>query len=132
MQRSGFSFAILLCLTSFLEPASASEPNWPRFRGPNGLGTATDMAIPVRFTEQSVLWKVPIPGLGNSSPVVWGNRLFLQSSSKNGAERSLLCLSTLDGKVLWTKTFPANPAAKPKTHAKNSLALKANRFGNAI
>jgi outer membrane protein assembly factor BamB len=122
MQRSGFSFALLLCLTSFLQPASAIEPTWPRFRGPNGLGTATDMDIPVRFTEKSVLWKKPIPGLGNSSPVVWGNRLFLQSSSKNGDERMLLCLSTLDGKVLWTKTFPINPAAKPKTHAKNSLA----------
>ena len=122
MQRSGFSFALLLCLTSFIQPASAIEPTWPRFRGPNGLGTATDMDIPVRFTEKSVLWKKPIPGLGNSSPVVWGNRLFLQTSSKNGDERSLLCLSSLDGRVLWTKTFPTNPAAKPKTHAKNSLA----------
>jgi len=122
MQRPGFSCVAFLLLTAFVPSALAIEPTWPRFRGPNGLGTATDMDIPVRFSEQSVLWKKPIPGTGNSSPVVWGNRLFLQSASKDGKDRSLLCLSSVDGKTIWNKSFPTNPSVKPKTHAKNSLA----------
>lgn len=122
MQRSGFSRVALVLLIASAPSAMASEPTWSRFRGPNGMGTASDMDIPVKFSEQSVLWKKPIPGSGNSSPVVWGNRLFLQSASKDGKERSLLCLSSLDGKTIWTTTFPTNPSARPKTHAKNSLA----------
>jgi outer membrane protein assembly factor BamB len=121
MQRSSIFCVALLLLSSFVSPARAIEPTWPRFRGPNGQGSATDMDIPVKFSEQTVLWKKPIPGAGNSSPVVWGNRLFLQSASNDGKERSLLCLSSVDGKTIWTKTFPI-AGVKPKTHPKNSLA----------
>ncbi|HEV8060673.1 MAG TPA: PQQ-binding-like beta-propeller repeat protein [Gemmataceae bacterium] len=122
MLRSGFSFILLLLLTTFTPSAPASEPQWSRFRGPNGLGVATDTDIPVKFSERSVLWKKAIPGSGNSSPVLWGNRIFLQSASKDGKERMLLCLSSLDGKIIWNKSFPTSPGLKPKTHPKNSLA----------
>jgi outer membrane protein assembly factor BamB len=123
MQRSGFPFALLFVLTISAQYGSAIDPTWSRFRGPNGTGVATDMDIPVKFGERSALWKKEIPGLGHSSPVIWGNRLFLQSASKDGRERMLLCLSTLDGKTLWTKKFTANLAVKsPHTHLKNSLA----------
>jgi outer membrane protein assembly factor BamB len=98
----------------------AAADNWPRFRGPNGSGVAQDKNIPVQWTaQQGILWKVALPGQGNSSPIIWGDRLFVQAASLDGKDRSLLCLSTRDGKVIWTRTIPA---AKAAINSYNSLA----------
>jgi len=97
----------------------AERANWPRFRGPNGAGVSGDKSIPVQWTAQDVAWKTLIPGSGNSSPVIWGDRVFLQSSSADARERMLFCLDAGTGKILWTRTAPGNSA---KAHRKNSLA----------
>jgi outer membrane protein assembly factor BamB len=94
--------------------------DWPRFRGPNGTGIATDPDVPVRWTENNgVLWKTALPGAGHSSPIVWGNRVFLQSASVDGKERWLLCLDAEDGKILWSQSVPGSLA---HTHEKNTFA----------
>src|SRR5690349_19128499 len=93
---------------------------WPRFRGPNGTGIATDRDIPVQWTDKDgVLWKTAIPGLGNSSPVVWGEQIFLQSATQDGKERFLLCLDVHDGKIVWSRSIPGSRA---HINAKNSWA----------
>jgi outer membrane protein assembly factor BamB len=93
---------------------------WDRFRGPNGTGIAADKDVPVRWTAQDgVLWKVRVPGIGHSSPVIWGDRLFLQSASADGKERWLLCLDADTGKTLWTRAAPGTSA---DFNPKNSLA----------
>ena len=59
---------------------SGGRFNWPSFRGPNASGIADGQAPPIRWnaaTQQNVAWKMPIPGLGHSSPVVWNDRVFL-------------------------------------------------------
>src|SRR5947207_1115077 len=98
---------------------TAGAADWPRFRGPNGTGDTPDADIPVKWTDKDVAWKVPLPGAGNSSPVIWGDRLFIQSASPDGKERYILCLNTADGKEVWRKSVPGN---KAKMNAKNSLA----------
>jgi outer membrane protein assembly factor BamB len=98
---------------------AAAAANWPRFRGPNGTGDTPDADIPVKWTDKDVAWKVPLPGLGNSSPVIWGDRLFIQSASPDGKDRYLLCLSTADGKEVWRRSVPG---AKAKMHQKNTWA----------
>ena len=63
--------------------AGLAAGQWPQFRGPQGSGVADDQRPPVRWNIESgsgVLWKTSIPGLGHSSPVVWGDRLFLTSA----------------------------------------------------
>ncbi len=108
----------LLPLLGFLvEPAAAAD--WARFRGPNGTGLAADKDIPVKFEAQNILWKMPIPGVGNCSPIIWKDRLFLQTSTLDGKERMLLCLDTATGKTLWSKSIPGK---KAHTHVKNTLA----------
>jgi outer membrane protein assembly factor BamB len=98
----------------------AAADNWSRFRGPNGTGVAADMEIPIKWDQENgILWKVPMPGPGNSSPIVWGKRLFVQAASSDGKQRWLLCLDANDGKVLWQRDVPGS---KVKTHAKNTLA----------
>jgi outer membrane protein assembly factor BamB len=109
-------FLLLCWLLAGAEPAAAD--NWPRFRGPNGAGTAADKDIPVKWSEKDgVLWKVKLPGMGNSSPVVWGNKLFIQSAT--GGERLLLCLDVTKGTVLWKKSVSGETAPK---HKKNTFA----------
>lgn len=105
---------LLLCGAAI---AAADVPNWPRFRGPNGAGIAAGQDIPVEWTDRDTLWRVPLPGRGNSSPVVWGDRLFIQSATPT--ERLLLCLRVADGRELWRQTLPG---VKAHTHDRNSLA----------
>src|SRR5436190_3070580 len=93
--------------------------DWPRFRGPNGAGVSADKNVPVQWTAQDVAWKTPMPGVGNSSPIVSKGRVFVHASANDGSSRSLLCLDAGTGKVLWTKLVEASRA---HTHVLNSLA----------
>jgi outer membrane protein assembly factor BamB len=108
----------ICCVAAFDRPTFAS--NWPRFRGGNGTGIAADKDVPVEWNDSSgVLWRTALPGTGNSSPIVWGQHIFLQAATADGRERLLLCLNAADGKVLWSRSVPASPA---KINPMNSLA----------
>jgi outer membrane protein assembly factor BamB len=100
-------------LLAFLAPTilagAALAGNWERFRGPNGTGTVDDKDVPLTFDakqDKNVVWKVLVPGVGNSSPIVWGKSVFLQASDAKGKERSLICFDTADGKVRWQRKLP--------------------------
>ncbi len=85
---------------------AAQDANWPQFRGPSATGVASsDAAPPVDFAKRQ-LWKTPLP-LGHSSPVVWGDRIFLNSFDPDSKKLELLCLSSKTGKILWRHTAPA-------------------------
>src|SRR6266498_1446573 len=91
---------ITTCLLFATLVAGPAADNWPRFRGADGTGTADDKNIPITFdANKNVVWKVALPGVGNSSPIVWGNRLFIHATSKDGKTRSLLCLDAANGKI---------------------------------
>src|SRR5262245_2436221 len=115
------AFRTLLVLAGLvLATLPAVGGNWSRFRGPNGTGVAADKDVPVEWNETSgVKWKTEIPGLGHSSPIVWGDRIFLQTALADGTQRLLLCLNTADGKIVWSRAVPGSTAKK---HPKNSLA----------
>ena len=74
--------ALLLLLFS----ASRSRgENWPQFRGPSGQGISTEQNLPLKWSENSnITWKTAIPGEGWSSPIVWGDRVFVTTSTDNG------------------------------------------------
>jgi outer membrane protein assembly factor BamB len=108
---------VVACFTIVTGLAVAAD--WPRFRGPNGSGIAEDRTIPVQWTDDNILWKVEMPGAGNSSPVIWKGKLFIQSSSKDGTERMLQCLSTKDGSTLWMRKASGKMT---KVHKYNTLA----------
>jgi outer membrane protein assembly factor BamB len=119
MRKGPVGLALFLFLCGAVSDGRLAA-DWPRFRGPNGTGVASDKDIPIQWGEQDgVLWKIPLPGLGNSSPVVWRERLFVQSATPDGKERLLLCLGVTDGKMLWSRSVPGSQA---KMHVKNTLA----------
>src|SRR5208337_2781729 len=119
---------------------AALAGNWPAWRGPDGDGHCAEKNLPLRWSQtENVRWKVPLPDEGNSSPVVWGDRIFVTQATEKESwpppgpggpavarRRSLLCFNRADGKLLWQKdvlypdkesTHPTNPycAASPVT-----------------
>ena len=120
MRYGGFGLRLVLVMgvaTLLAGPAAAG--NWPRFRGPNGTGVSDDKDVPVGWSGKNVLWKTALPGAGNSSPVVWGRRVFVQSATPDGKQRLLVCLGAADGKILWSRSAPG---ARARTHPRNTLA----------
>jgi len=107
---------VLLLLCDFCR-----ADNWPQWRGPRGDGTSEEKNIPVRWSEtENVVWKAAIPGKGHSSPVVWGDRVFLTTCLEKEQKRVLLCLNRRDGRIVWQRTVLSAPL-EPK-HPLNSYA----------
>lgn len=80
--------------------------NWPQFRGPAGDGQSDSKGLPVAFGEsEHVRWKTAIHGKGWSSPVIWGNQVWLTTATEDGKELSVLCLDKESGKVLQDKVL---------------------------
>lgn len=78
--------------------------NWPAWRGPTGQGHSEEKNLPLQWSaKENVKWKVPLANPGNSTPVIWGDKIFLTQANKDGTVRSLLCLARADGKLLWQK-----------------------------
>ena len=78
---AAIAVAGLLAFHSEEEHAHGAEGNWPQFRGPGGLGISSDTVAPTNWSEsENILWKTAIEGRGHSSPVVWGDRIFLTTA----------------------------------------------------
>ena len=80
-----------------------ADGNWPGWRGPHADGQSTEKGLPSKWTPESVSWKTPLPGWGQSSPVVWGERIFLTSALEKGRQRVVICVNRRTGKVEWEK-----------------------------
>lgn len=92
---------------------------WTRFRGPNGTGVNSTKPLPASWTKDNILWKRSIPGQGHSSPVLWGDNVFVTSSERKTGTRMVLCVDAKNGKVKWQKSFTAK---KYRMHKRNSVA----------
>ncbi len=133
-------FGVLL----FLHADLSAADNWPQFRGSGSLGIAEGQNLPDKWSaDENVAWKTDIPGRGWSSPVVWGDRIFVTSvvnqgesekpkkglyfggnrskPSKDPHQWNVHCLDLKTGKKLWKKTVHKGPPQTPM-HLKNSYA----------
>ena len=110
-----------LWVVLFFTASIASAENWPNWRGPRGDGTSTEGNIPTHWSgTENIAWKVPIPGGGHSSPVVWDDRIFVTTCVDDTSQRLLICLDRETGKTLWSQTVVT--AALEKKHHLNSFA----------
>lgn len=101
-------------------PDGDGAKNWPRWRGP-AQGVAADGDYPDRWSPtENVLWKVQVPGQGNSSPIIWQDRLFLTAHENQGKTRLVLCFDRQSGKLLWR--CPAPQHLVEKAQGKNGWA----------
>ena len=85
----------------FLTQVAHAE-NWPAWRGANGIGISNDSQLPTKFSSvKNVAWKAPLPEAGNSTPIVWDQRVFVTCPINGGKTRSLMCFDRQSGKRLW-------------------------------
>ncbi len=95
----------LFVIWAILSALVSQGQQWSRFRGPNGQGISDAKTIPVKWTEKDYNWKVKLPGEGHSSPVLWGDKLFVTGGDQQAGHSVLLALSVSDGGVLWQKEY---------------------------
>jgi len=136
---------LVVCLTlASTVVFAATGTHWPQFRGPGARGAAEGDALPVQWNAtENVAWKTDIPGRGWSSPIVWGNRLFLTTVINTGEAEApkkglyfggnrpdapeavhqwrVYCLDLESGAVLWENQVHEGPPPAPM-HVKNSYA----------
>jgi outer membrane protein assembly factor BamB len=80
--------------------ASAGE-NWPQFRGPQGNGHADSTGLPLTWSEaENVAWKTPIHDRGWSSPVIWGNQVWMTTATEDGTRMFAVCVDRAGGKIV--------------------------------
>jgi outer membrane protein assembly factor BamB len=136
--------AVALCGGLNSSSLLAGEANWPQFRGPGALGITTNKDLPENWSaSENVAWKAEISGRGWSSPIVWGDRVFLTTAVNSGAseapkkglyiggerpnaprlehEWKLVCLDLSSGKARWERVVHRGEPAGP-IHLKNSYA----------
>ncbi|MCP4251336.1 MAG: PQQ-binding-like beta-propeller repeat protein, partial [bacterium] len=99
-----------------------AEGQWPGWRGPNRQGVWTGARLPDTWsTNEGVAWRVKLPGRGNSSPVVWNDRIFVTTAiqDESGTHLQLLCLDARQGTIQWQA---GGGVAAGDTHPKNGFA----------
>jgi outer membrane protein assembly factor BamB len=132
--------------TAAARPAAAPSGgagDWHQFRGPRGDGSSSSKSLPVTWSQnEGIVWKTPLTGAGASSPVVWGDRIYLTSYTGYGVpgesggsldrlERHLLAFSRSDGKLLWDKAIaaklPEEQSIRDHGYAANTPAADGER-----
>lgn len=118
--------ALAVFSTAFISILASAGEHWPSWRGPLGNGFVPEGNPPIEWSDtKNIKWKVPIPGDSDSTPIVWGDRMFIQTAvlheerpvppREKGASRmttppkgvyrfNLVCLDRHSGEILWTRT----------------------------
>ncbi|MGV3721782.1 MAG: PQQ-binding-like beta-propeller repeat protein, partial [Actinomycetota bacterium] len=109
-------------------PASVAAPSnrqWPDFRGPSGDGVSRGSGVPLKWSEtENLRWKTAVHGQAWSSPVVWGNQIWVTTATPEGDVMSALCLDRTTGKVLLDRPIFRNTEVEERGpgHESNSYA----------
>ena len=122
----------LSCLT-------LSAANWPSWRGPTQNNTSPESRFPIQWSkEKNVKWRTPLPEAGNSSPIVWGDTLFVTQAIDDGKRRTVMAFDRVTGKQLWQQGvsyLAADPRHKSNPHCAASPVTDGERviasFGSA-
>ena len=136
--------AFLLVLSSWLCHTARADDNWPQFRGPGASGVSANSGLPDTWSAtERVAWKTAIPGRGWSSPIVWGEKIFITAAIKEGGELEpikkglymggnrpppkevhrwiVYCLDLDTGKIAWQKEVDRR-VPQHGHHLKNTFA----------
>ena len=110
-------YAMSLITITFYSSVACAD-NWPAWRGPNGDGVCAERNLPLTWSAtENVRWKVALPEPCNSTPVIWGNHVFLTQGLDDGRRRAVMALDRKDGKKLWQRELACD--VKELTHKQN-------------
>jgi len=130
LNRRGLVLLAGACVAVFAGAAAAE--NWPQWRGPFFNGSTTETNLPATWTEtRNVAWTAPMSGLSGSTPIVWGDRIFLSSTDRKARTLLAICLDGRTGKESWRhvvgkgRAIPRNnmASASPITDGKRVFFL---------
>jgi len=113
---------VVLCLSIAAPCPAAAGENWTGYRGPGDQGHSDATKLPLRWSEkENVVWKTPITGKAWSSPVIWGDRIWLTTAPEEGTQLSVICVDKNSGKILFTRQLRYVPGPQ-YCHPFNSYA----------
>ncbi len=96
----------------------ATAGEWTEWRGRGGDGIVAQGAYPIEWSAaENILWKAALPAPGNSSPIVFGDRIFVTCANDDGTERGLYCFDRASGNLRWSHSLPHE--TPDPTHATN-------------
>jgi outer membrane protein assembly factor BamB len=115
----------LLCFSRLVLASAAASSvlaaDWPAWRGPHGDGRCDEPDVPLRWSQsENIAWTTPIPGKGHSSPIVFGDRVFVTTCIEPEQRHVLLCLDRLTGQLKWERSATAK--LQKSIHRLNSHA----------
>lgn len=85
---------------------SVHADDWPAWRGVRGDGVSYERGLPIEWDgARNVIWKTAMPGPGNSSPIVWKDRVFITTALDKGKRRAVVCLDRATGKTIWISSI---------------------------
>ncbi len=113
-------FTVLITTSILAAPILSFADNWPRYRGENGDGHYAKNDLPVKWSAKNIQWKTPIRGTGQSSPVIWGDNIFITSATDKGMTRWVICIDRKSGKVKWETPIKSSQAVS--LHRMNTWA----------
>src|SRR6185436_16580117 len=137
MKRTTIRFAIGTVVLLMARGGIRGD-NWPAWRGPHATGVAEERDLPLKWgPKENIRWKVALPEAGNSTPIIWGDRVFITQALDGGKRRALIAFDRADGKKLWQQevacqtvetTHKQNPpcSASPVTDGKAVYAYFAS------
>jgi len=93
------------CFLLLFLPVFLDAQEWTRFHGANGAGSSDSKGIPVKWTSVDYAWAVDLPGQGHSSPVLWGEKIFITCADHQKAMQYFLCIDGRTGRTIWKKMY---------------------------
>ena len=103
MEKQVLRNTLTFLLAAFIFVGYSFADNWPQWRGPHNNGISHETDVPIQWSQtENVRWRLPLPGDGAATPVVWEDKIFLTSAE--GDALVLMCVST-EGKELWKRTL---------------------------
>jgi len=116
---------------SMIEVEGEAAKYWTRWRGPSGQGIVREGKYTDTWSPTTrIKWKVPVAGRGHSSPIVWGDHIFLTTARDEGAKMSMLAFRRSDGKQLWETAVPSSGVEHiyPKNSHASATAVTDGKF----
>ena len=99
MKHTAYLFALFLLIAN-----AVNAQNWPQFRGPNGQGHSAETGLPLKWSAtENIAWKTELPGESWSSPIVWGNYIFVTTATEAGTSCRVIALDRKTGAIRWKR-----------------------------
>ena len=143
-RRSLIRVVVCVLATSLSLRVFGADPDWPGFRGPGGMGVSAAKGLPVTWSEsENIVWKTPLQGAGASSPIVFGDRIYLtcytgyfvpgeSEGAQENLQRHLLAFRRSDGSLVWDKavgaTLPEEERIRDHGFAASTAAADADHI----